>query len=157
MARTSVEDPLKVFRFIVEIDGMARAGFMEASGLERTTEVAEYREGGDNETMKKSAGLSAFSDITLRRGQILDEGQNDFYNWAQEVHNVSSLGGNVRDYRRDIDIVQFERGGVEVKRWRVFECWPNRFKPFGDLNATSTSDNSIEELSLVNEGFELVT
>lgn len=155
MPRTSVEDPLKVFRFILEIDGFARAGFMECTGLERTTEVAEYREGGDNETPKKSAGLSKFGDVTLKRGQVLDEGQNDFYNWAQEVHNVSSLGGTQRDYRRDVDIVQFERGGLEVARWRLHESWPNRFKPFGDLNALG-NDNSIEELVLAHEGFEKV-
>lgn len=155
MPRTSVEDPLKVFRFVLEIDGFARAGFMECSGLERTTEVAEYREGGDNETVKKSAGLSAFGDITLRRGQVLDEGQNDFYNWAQEVHDVGSQGGSQRDYRRDVDIVQFERGGLEVARWRLHEAWPNRFKPFSDLDATA-NDNSIEELNIVNEGFEKV-
>lgn len=155
MARTSVEDPLKVFRFTVEIDGMARAGFMECAGLERTTEEAEYREGGDNETPKKSAGLSKFGDLTLKRGQVLDEGQNDFLNWAMEVHDVASKGGSQRDYRRDIDIVQYERGGTEVARWRVYETWPKKYKPFGDLNGLG-NENSIQELVLANEGFEKV-
>lgn len=154
MARTSVEDPLKVFRFVVEMGG-SRVGFMECNGLERNTEVAEYREGGDNETPKKSAGLTKHNDITLRRGQILDAGQNDLYTWAQEVFSVTSQGGEAVDYRRDIDIVQFERGGTAAARWRVYECWPNKFKPFSDLNATS-NDNSIEELVLVNEGWEKV-
>lgn len=155
MARTSVEDPLKVFRFIVEMGG-SRVGFMECTGLDMNTDETEYREGGDNETAKKSAGLTKFGDITLKRGQILDEGQNDFYDWAQEVMNVQAQGGSTRDYRRDIDIVQFERGGLEVVRWRVENCWPKRFKPFGDLNAMS-NDNSIQEVVLSNEGFYRAT
>jgi phage tail-like protein len=106
-----------------------------------------------NETPQKSAGLSHFGDIVLKRGQVLDEGQNDLYNWAQEVHDVASKGGSVRDYRRDVDIVQYERGGLEVIRWRVHESFPNRFKPVGDLNGLE-SNNSIEELTLVHEGFE---
>ena len=152
MARTSVEDPLKVFRFIVEVDGMKRAGFMECTGIEQVTEETKYREGGHNDTTQKSAGLTEFGDITLKRGQILDEGQNDFGDWAKEVIDVTALGGATRDYRRDIDIVQFERGGFEVKRTRVENCWVKRFKPFGDLNGMS-SDNSIQELGLSNEGF----
>jgi phage tail-like protein len=153
MARTSVEDPLKSFRFLVFSEGFARAGFSECSGLERTTEEVKYREGGDNETSRKSPGLTEFGDITLKRGQVLDQGQNDFYNWAQEVHDVASLGGSTRDFRREIDIVQFERGGMEVARWRCYECWPKRFKPFSNLEGGGNND-SIEELVLACEGFE---
>ncbi len=154
MARTSNEDPIKVFRFTVEMGG-ARVGFMECSGLEATTEVTEYREGGDNTTTKKSAGLTKLGDITLKRGQILDEGRSDLRDWAEQVHDVQSKNGTSADYRRDIEIVQYDRAGEEACRWRVVECWPSRYKPFGDQNATS-SDNSIEELVLVNEGFYLV-
>lgn len=155
MPRTSVEDPLLGFRFVVEIDGMARAGFAECSGLERTTEVTKYREGGDNETPKKSPGLSEHGDLVLKRGQILDEGQNDLYNWSQEIYNVQTKAIAVRDFRRTIDIVQYERGGLEALRWRVHECWINRFKPMSDLNGNA-SENSIEEITVVNEGFEKV-
>jgi len=154
MSRTSVEDPLKVFRFVVEINGMAKAGFMECSGLERTSDVTEYREGGDNSTPRKSPGLSKFSDITLKRGQVMDEGQNDLYNWSQEVFDVESLGVDVRDFRRDVDIVVFERGGLEAIRWRVHNAFPSRFKT-PDMNATS-SDDAIEEMVLTYEGFQKV-
>jgi phage tail-like protein len=135
--------------------GGSRTGFMECSGLESETEVAEYREGGDNATVKKSPGLTKFSDITLKRGQILDEGQNDLYAWYQQVFNLTTAGGGDKEIRRDIDIVQYERGDEAVRRWRVYNCFPNKYKAMGDLNATS-NDNSIEELTLVNEGWEQV-
>ena len=38
-------DPLPRCNFLVEIEGIARAGFMTVSGLEEETEVREYREG----------------------------------------------------------------------------------------------------------------
>ena len=156
MGRASVEDPLKVFRYRVEIDGVARAGFTEVNGLERETDVAEYREGGMPETPQKSAGISKFPDITLKRGQIVGSsrgGDDDLINWSDEVHDVAA-GGNGENYRRDLDIIQFNSLNVEVRRWRVFNAWPRRSKPMSDLNGTS-SDNSFEEVVLCHEGYKL--
>lgn len=154
MARTSQEDPLKVFRFTLDIGG-AKVGFSEISGLERETEVAEYREGGDNETPKKSPGLSKFNDLTLKRGQTLDEGQNDFYGWASQVHNAVGLGIATENFRRDPELVQYDRMGRPAVRWRIHNAWPKRFKATGDFSGNS-NDNSIEELVLTYEGFEKV-
>lgn len=155
MARSSVEDPLKNFRFRVEVDGIARAGFSLVEGLQRETEVIEYREGGQNETAQKSAGLSSFPNVTLERGQILQStrgGDDDFYNWAQDVHDVAA-GGNALQYRRDLDIVQYNSLNVEVRRWTILNAWPTVFKPFSDLNGLG-NENSIERLVLAHEGFD---
>jgi phage tail-like protein len=154
MARTSAEDPIKVFRFTVDI-GSINIGFMECSGLKASTEVSEYREGGDNETVKKSPGLTKFDDITLKRGQILNGSQNAFQIWYQRVHDVTGGVGGAPDFRRDIEITQYNRNGDAAVRWRIHEAWPKEFKPFSDLNATS-NDNSIEELVITHEGFEKV-
>lgn len=157
MSRAYQEDPLKVWQFVVEVDGFARAGFMECTGLERTTEVAEYREGGQNSTAQKSAGQSTFSNITLKRGQIVAlPGADDFYNWASDVHEAGGIGVSAQ-YRRDFDIVQYDASGVvEVARWNIINSFPIRFKPFGDLNAMEKSGNSIEELEIAHEGFSKV-
>lgn len=157
MSRASLEDPLKVFRFKVQIDGFARAGFTEVTGLERETDVSEYREGGDQETPQKSAGLSKFPDVTLKRGQIVGStrgGANDFTNWADDVHNVAS-GGNGENYRRDLDIVQYNALNQEACRWRIYNAWPRRVKPMSDLSGPS-SDNSFEEIVLAHEGWKRI-
>lgn len=157
MARSSIEDPLKVFRFRVECDGVVRAGFSEVDGLSRETDVAEYREGGQNETPQKSAGLSKFPDVTLRRGQIIGStrgGDDDFLEWAQDVHDVA-VGGNALQYRRDLDIIQYNSLNVEVRRWRISNAFPRVYTPFTSLNGTS-SDNSFETVVLAHEGFEQV-
>ena len=157
MARASVEDPIKVFRYQIEIDGFIRAGFSEVTGLVKETDVVEYREGGQNETPQKSAGLTKFPDLTFKRGQIfgsLRGGDNDFYDWAQQVHDVAA-GGNAANYRRDIEVVQYSSSNLEIRRWRLSQCWPRSFKASSDL-AGLTSDNSIEEIIVTYEGFELV-
>jgi phage tail-like protein len=157
MARGVIEDPLKVFRFAVAESGLKRAGFSEVTGLEGSVEVAEYREGGYNETVRKSAGLASYANITLRRGQIIgsaEGGDDDLYTWWSSVQNVTGRG-NAANYRRDLDIIQYDATYQEVRRWHVREAWPVRFKPMADLNATETAGNSIEEVELAHEGFTL--
>lgn len=157
MARAAVEDPIKVFRFRLAIDGFQRAAFAEVTGIDRTTEVVNYREGGDNTTVKKSAGLTTFPDITLRRGQIINGtpgGTEDFYRWASQVFDVTT-NGNALNYRKDIDILQLDHVGGFVRRWRIREAFVVGFKPFSDLNG-QTNENSMEELRLAHEGWELL-
>ena len=41
------DDPYPQYNFRVEIDGVARAGFTECSGLTTDTDAVDYREGND--------------------------------------------------------------------------------------------------------------
>lgn len=155
--RSSRQDPLKVFRFIVEVPGFVRSGFRYCSGLHETTEKVQYREGGMNESAQKSAGLTTYDDITLRRGQIIDQnigGDLDFYIWRIQVASVKTIGYNDFDYRRDITIVQRGRAGEDARRWDVYEAWPCEMRAMSDLDGL-TNDDSIEELVLANEGWEM--
>jgi phage tail-like protein len=70
-------DPLNNYNFKVEIDGIQVGGFSEASGLESTVEVVEYREGGLNNTVHKLPGKTTYSDIVLKRGTT--GGDNTLY------------------------------------------------------------------------------
>lgn len=156
-SRSSLQDPLKVFRFTVEVEGFARYGFMSANGLEATTEVAEYAEGGANETNRKSAGRTSYGNIVLSRGQIIDpdgQGDEDFYTWFLQVFSVKTEGFADSQYRRSMSIVQYNRDGTEARRWILRECWPCRYKATSDFNATG-SDDSIEEIEICHEGWEL--
>ncbi len=157
MARASIEDPIKVFRFRIRIDGFIRAGFSEVSGFARNTEVVKYRESGDNETERKSAGLSTFEDVTLKRGQIVggaQGGSDDFITWHALVHNLQSEG-NAVNYRKDFDTEQYNAMNIKARTWRTYHAWPNKDKPFSDLKALGSED-SMEEMTLCNEGHERV-
>ena len=61
-------DPYKNFKFRVKWDGRYVAGVSKMSGLRRTTEVIQHREGGDPSTSRKPPRHTEFAGITLERG-----------------------------------------------------------------------------------------
>ena len=61
-------DPYRNFNFLVEIDGVTQAGFSDVSGFGATTDPIEYREGGENTTVRKLPGTTKYSNITLKWG-----------------------------------------------------------------------------------------
>jgi phage tail-like protein len=164
MARTSEQDPIKVFRYAVTISGFGGVtiGFTEITGIESETEKTEYREGGMNDTVQKSPGLTKFADVVFKKGQMYAAAgagaQADLcWEWMQSVYNAAKGGAGIpgsslNDIRREISVTQFMSTGTIARRWKIVEAWPCKWKPFTDLNGTS-SDNSIEELTIAHEGF----
>lgn len=65
-------DPYRKFKFRVRWDGRYVAGVSKVSALTRTTEVVEFREGGDSNSVRRSPGQSKFAPITLERGVTHD-------------------------------------------------------------------------------------
>src|SRR5204863_7010088 len=61
-------DPYKNFKFRIKWDGRYVAGISKISGLRRTTEVIQHREGGDPSSSRKSPGRTEYAPITLERG-----------------------------------------------------------------------------------------
>ena len=61
---TSRLDPYKNFKFRMKWDGKYVAGISKVSGLKRSTEVIEHREGGDPST---SANRPAEQNMTASR------------------------------------------------------------------------------------------
>lgn len=152
MTRSVNEDPIKTYRYRIEIDGFERAGFSSATGLSKDYAVVEYREGGMNETPQKSLGLASFADVTLTRGQIvLSPGEFDMLDWDAQTFDLGILG-HPGEYRRDLDYVQYSNLGVEIRRWRVINACIKGMKPMGDLSGQA-SENSMESITLAHEGY----
>ena len=139
-------DPLPRYNFLVEIEGIARAGFMTVSGLEEETEVREYREGGDNSTVRKLAGLNSYSPIVLEMGSIFDTA---LWDWRQLVKRNGAQGN-----RKSLSIIQQNEMREEVKRWQIFDAWPSKFTA-PEFDASS-SDTAVESVELQHEGLDLV-
>lgn len=138
------------FNFVVEIDGIRRAGFMSASELAAEVGVVELREGGRGIPHKKP-GLLTYPDITLTRGATDDR---DLYDWFDEVASFTTSDGATGDaYKRDIDLVQIDRDGSERRRWTIFGAFCRRYKA-GDWDATS-EDAMMEEVVLAFDRFEI--
>ena len=134
------KDPYGGYNFLVEIDGITRAGFQECSGLDSTQSPGEYREGTDPLTVRKLPGLVTYSNITLNWG-ITDD--SELWDWRKEVAD-----GNVQS--KNISIVLMNDAGEEKLRWNLTNCWPTGWTG-PSLNA-QTSDVAIEALELAHEG-----
>ena len=133
-------DPYGNFNFLVEIDGITRAAFQQASGFDSTIDVIEHREGGENTTPRKLPGMTKYSNITLKWGLTDDR---DLYDWHRQA-----VLGNIQ--RRNGSIVLLDRQGNEKMRWNFVNAWPSKWDG-PDFNAEG-NDVAIETLELAHEG-----
>ena len=142
-------DPYKNFKFRVKWDNKYVAGVSRVSGLERTTEVVEHREGGDPSTSRKSPGLTQFAPITLERGLTQDSAFEDWANLVWKLGSQMSL----KEFRKDIIIELYNEAGQLVRAYHVYRCWPSEYQALSDLDANAATV-LIEHLTLQNEGWE---
>jgi phage tail-like protein len=136
------KDPYRSFNFVVEIDGITRAGFRECSGLDSSQDPVEYREGGDPATVRKLPGLIKYSNISLKRG-VTDD--TELQKWRQQA-----IDGKVE--RKNGSIILRDSAGEEAARWNFREAWPTKWTG-PSFNATS-NEVAIETLELAHEGVE---
>ena len=136
-------DPYGQFNFVVNIEGVDRAAFSEASGLDTETDPIEYREGNEDITVRKLPGLRKYPNITLKRGFTIDR---DLWDWRKTV-----MDG--RTDRRSGSIVLLNEAREEALRWNFREGWPCKLQG-PPLNA-KTNEVAIETLEICHEGLEL--
>lgn len=136
--------PLSVFHFKVEWGGTS-AAFSEVSGLDRETQVIEYRDGLSPEFFPiKMPGLQSNGNITLKRG--LFKADNEFYDWWNGV-SLNTIE------RRDITISLLDENHEPTVVWKVKNAWPTKVTG-PSLNATG-NEAAIETLELVHEGITI--
>lgn len=142
----------KKFKFIVDITGMGSAAWQKCSELSAEIAKIEQWEGGVL-IPDKSPGRVTFSDATLDRGATQDQ---DCFNWFKEVANVAANSGLVdNDYKRQGDVVQQDRDGKSLRRWRLTNGWPTKFVA-GEWDNTA-DENVMESLTLTYDFFDLAT
>ncbi len=147
MATTRI-DPLRNFRFRLEIDGITRAGFSEVLIAATDIDAVDYREGADQFThMRKLSGLTKFGNITLKWGMTVGANALDLYKWHADVS-----AGQVKDKRKTVTIIAQDEAGQDAARFVVNNAWPVKYDP-ADYNA-KTSDVAIELMELTHEGYE---
>jgi phage tail-like protein len=134
------KDPLRNFRFRLEIDGIQQAGFSEATVPDTTSDVVEYREGTEITTPRKLPGLTKYGNLSLKWGTT---DSMDLYNWRKQI-----IDGNVQ--RKNIAVVLIDEAGNDKARYEFVNAWPNKYDP-SDLNATGNAV-AIETLEIVHEG-----
>jgi phage tail-like protein len=145
-------DPYKNFKFRVKWDGKYVAAVSKVSGLKRTTEVVQHREGGDPSTSRKSAGVSNFDPIILERGLTQDSAFEDWANLVWKLGASAGAESALNEFRKDIVIELHNEAGQLVRAFNVYRCWPSEFVALPALDANGTSV-AVESITLQNEGW----
>ncbi len=133
-------DPYRVYKYKVEIDGITRGGFQEASGLDSSQDPIEYREGTDPLHSKKLPGMNKSSNISLKWG-ITDDAE--LWEWRKK-----SIEGKTE--RKNGSIVLYNDAGEEKIRWNFAEAWPTKWT--GPSFKASGNEVAVEALEIAHEG-----
>ncbi len=146
-------DPYKSYRFLVYF-GIATtpvAGVSKVTGLKRTAEPIEYKEGG-NAIIRRGPGRVKYEPITLERGVTHDK---DFEAWANAAQSLDkgSPSSSLKDLRQQLRIELLNEAGQAVHRYIVHRCWVSEYQALPDLDAGQNAI-AIEQLKLENEGWE---
>jgi len=142
VANSARNDPYKNFNFLVEINGIALAGFSECTGLRVDVEVIEYREGGEASSIRKLPGVSKVGDITLKRGITSSK---ELHDWLDSVRNGIAN-------RKNGVIVLLDDERKPVVRWKFINAFPRKWE--GPNLDAKGNDVAIETLTLSCEGLE---
>ena len=137
-------DPYGQFNFLIEIDGVVKGGFSEASGLTTDTNMIEYREGAEQQgTTRKLPGLIKYNNIVLKRGWTKDK---SLWDWRKKV-----IDGKTQ--RNSGSIVLLDEARNEALRWNFREGWPSKWE--GPALNAKTSEVAVETLEICHEGLVL--
>ena len=146
-------DPYKTYRFLVYFGTSTSpvAAVSEVTGIKRSSDVIEYKEGG-NPIILKGLGRTKYEPITLERGVTEDM---DFANWANmaQVLDHGSPSTSLAKLRQDIRVDLLNEEGQPVWRFFVYRCWVSEYQALPDLDAGANAI-AIEHIRLENEGWE---
>jgi phage tail-like protein len=146
-------DPYKNFRFLVYFGDSTSpvAGVSKVSGLKRSSDAIEYKEGG-NAIILKGLGRTKYEPITLERGVTHDSTFEEWANAAQ-VLNKGDPATSLAGLRRKLRIELLNEAGQPVHRYVVHDCWVSEYQSLSDLDAGGNGI-AIEHIKLEHHGWE---
>src|SRR6185312_15813393 len=135
------KDPLRNFRFRLEIDGIQQANFSEVAIGENTSDVVDYRDGNEPTHARKLSGLTKYGNVTLKWG-ITDS--RELAAWHDAI-----VAGLLQTSRKQVAIVVQDEAGADKARFVVTDAWPSKYQ----ISGLSGKGNEvlIETVELVNE------
>ena len=152
------KDPLRNFKFKVEFEaarGAAKAsfGFSKVSGLKESSEIIEYREGGQKEgTAMKMPGQTSYDNIVLERGKPANvSGDAYFRTWRNLIAKAGEAGVADPTQRRTMTIQLLDRNNTPIRTYKCVNCWPSEIE-IADLEGDG-NDVLIESVTICHEGF----
>jgi phage tail-like protein len=138
------QDPLRGFRFLLEIEGITSGGFTKVKGLSREVRYESYREGGVTEYEHKLLTQVSYPVVVLERGLALD----DLWKWA-----LAAADGDVQ--RKTIRLRLQNEADEKKWAWQIEYALPVKWTA-SDLDAQS-SQVVVESLELAHHGLRKAT
>jgi phage tail-like protein len=146
-------DPYKNYRFLVYFGGSTTpvAGVSKVTGLKRTTDVIEHKEGG-NGVIFKGPGRTKYDAVTLERGVTHDDEFAVWANAAQAIDKGAAFS-RLKGLRRNLTIELCNEQGQTVHRYILHNCWVSEYQALPDLDAGGNAI-ALEHIKVENEGWE---
>jgi phage tail-like protein len=146
-------DPYKSYRFLVYrgTSTTPMAAVSKVGALKRSSDVIEYKEGG-NAIILKGLGRTKYEPITLERGVTQDQDFIAMANAAQVLDHGSATT-SLAALRQEISIVLLNEEAQPVLRYLVHRCWVSEFQALPELDAGANTV-AFEQIKLENEGWE---
>jgi phage tail-like protein len=147
-------DPYKSYRFQVFFGQSTTpvAAVSKITALKRTSDVIEYKEGG-NPVILKGLGRMKYEPITLERGVTQDP---DFIAWADtsQVLDQGHASTSLANLRREVRLQLLNEEGQPVHGYIIHRAWVSEFQALPDLDAGANAI-ALEHIKLENEGWEV--
>ncbi|MER9247624.1 phage tail protein [Mesorhizobium sp. M0590] len=140
------KDPLRNFRFRLEIGGITQANFSEVAIGETASDVVDYRDGSEPNYVRKLSGLTKFGTVTLKWGMT---DSTELESWHDAI-----IAGQIQTNRKLVTIIVQDEAGADKARFVITDAWPSKYTVSG-LNGKG-NEVLIESIELVNEGIERV-
>src|SRR6267142_3952138 len=110
-------DPYRGFKFRLRWDNDYVAGLSKCSALKKTTEMVEWRQGGDPSHSRKLPGKTTFESITLEQGVTHD---SRFEEWANAVNNFAGDAlMSLKNFRKDVTLEVYNLQGTAVIAYNI--------------------------------------
>lgn len=142
-------DPFPTFKFHVAVGDITEAAFTECSGLEMSTEVFEYVEGGLNEYVHKMPVRTKVSNVTLKRGFTTS---NELYDWYREMEDALRQGKGFK-FRQVTITLRTTVNQKELMRWNLDRAFPVKWA--GPAFKTDEAAVAIETLEFAHHGIRV--
>lgn len=128
---------MRNFKFEVSIVGIPQAiQFQSVTGLEKTIEEIEYREGSDKLVVRKYPGQASISNVTFERGFSSD---SDLIEWINASYNpnlaANAITTDAPSTMRDVAIKIKDRNNIIQREIILKDCFVVS-RQIGDLDAT---------------------
>jgi phage tail-like protein len=131
------------FRFVVQIDGLAPAAFVECTGLGCYTDVVDYRPGTEG-AAGRLPGMTHFPPLVLRRGLT---GNRDLWEWRKLVIEGQPA-------RRNGTVTLLAADGEPIARWSFRQGWPSRWE--GPQLLAEGDAVALETIEVIHEGLDWI-